>query len=87
MRETRDQRVTMDAKGRVVLPRSVREAAGLSAGNGLVASVEADGTIRIEKVSARISRMQDRFAKYATPGGLLASDELITERRQEAERE
>ena len=79
----RDQKVTMDAKGRVVLPRSVREAAGLSAGNGLVASVEADGAIRIEKVSARISRMQDRFAKYATSGSL-ASDELITERRQEA---
>jgi len=86
MRAMRDQKVTMDAKGRVVLPRSVREAAGLSAGNGLVASVEADGSIRIEKVSARISRMQDRFAKYGTSGSL-ASDELITERRQEAERE
>jgi len=86
MSAMRDQKVTMDAKGRVVLPRSVREAAGLSAGNGLVASVEADGVIRIEKVSARISRMQDRFAKYATSSAL-ASDELITERRQEAGRE
>jgi len=86
MSAVRDQRVTMDAKGRVVLPRAVRDAAGLSAGSGLVASVEADGSIRIEKVSARISRMQDRFAKYAT-SGLLASDELIAERRKEAERE
>jgi AbrB family looped-hinge helix DNA binding protein len=86
MKAARDERVTMDAKGRVVLPRSVREAAGLSAGAGLVASVEADGSIRIEKVSARIGQMQHRFAKYAVPGRP-ASDELIAERRLEAERE
>lgn len=86
MKAVRDQRVTMDAKGRVVLPRSVREAAELSTGTGLIASVEADGSIRIEKVSARIAQMQDRFAKYAAPGRL-ASDELIAERRREAERE
>ena len=84
MSAMRDRRVTMDAKGRVVLPRSVREAAGLSAGSGLVASVEPDGAIRIEKVSARISRMQDRFAQYAT-SGVLASDELIADRRKETE--
>ena len=81
-----DQRVMMDAKGRVVLPRAVREAAGLTTGNGLIASVEADGAIRLEKVSTRIARLQDRFAKYDAPGSL-ASDELIAERRDEAERE
>ena len=81
-----DQRVMMDAKGRVVLPRAVREAAGLTTGSGLIASVEADGTIRLEKVSIRIARLQDRFAKYEVPGSL-ASDELIAERRREAERE
>ena len=82
----RDQHVMMDAKGRVVLPRAIREAAGLTAGNGLVASVDADGTIRLEKVSVRIARLQDRFAKYAVPGSP-ASDELIAERRREGERE
>lgn len=76
----------MDAKGRVVLPRAVREAAGLTAGNGLVASVETDGTIRLEKISARVARLQDRFAKYAV-ADLPASVELIAERRREAERE
>jgi AbrB family looped-hinge helix DNA binding protein len=81
-----NQRVTIDAKGRVVLPRSIRDAAGLSAGSGLVASVEEDGAIRLEKVSARISRMQDRFARYSVPG-TLASEEVIVERRQAAERE
>jgi AbrB family looped-hinge helix DNA binding protein len=86
MSPVRDQRVTMDSKGRVVLPRSVREAAGLLAGNSLVASVEADGTVRIEKISARIAKMQDRFAKYAIPRAN-ASDELIADRRLEAERE
>lgn len=86
MSAARNQRVMMDSKGRVVLPRSVREAAGLSAGNSLVASVEADGAVRIEKISVRISKMQDRLAKYVIPD-TNASDELIADRRREAERE
>ena len=86
MGKLQDQRVVMDVKGRVVLPRAIREAAGLTEGNGLMASVEADGTIRLEKISARIARLQDSFAKYAIAGSLV-SDELIAERRREAERE
>lgn len=81
-----DRRVIIDAKGRVVLPRPIREAAGLTAGSGLVATVESDGTIRLEKVAARIARLQDRLARYAVPDRL-ASDELIAERRREAEGE
>jgi len=79
-----DRRVVMDAKGRVVLPSPIREAAGLTAGSGLIATVETDGSIRLEKVSARITRLQDRLAKYALPDSL-ASEELIAERRLEAE--
>ena len=69
-----DQRIRRGAEGRVVLPHSLREAARLSL-----------GSVRIEDLSARISRMQGRFAKYVTHGQLV-SDELISERYREGDR-
>lgn len=80
------QYVTIDAKGRIVLPRHVRDAAGLAPGSDLVASVDEGGVIRLEKLSSRISHAQDYFAKYAIPG-VSAVDELIAERRYEADHE
>jgi len=45
-----------------------------------------DGVLRIESQLARVRRIQEDFKKFATPG-TLASDELIADRRQEAQRE
>jgi hypothetical protein len=45
-----------------------------------------DGVLRVESHIARIRRIQSEVAKYAKPG-VLASDELIAERRAEARRE
>jgi hypothetical protein len=45
-----------------------------------------DGVLRIESYPARIRRIQRECAQYVKPG-ILASDELIAERREEARRE
>ena len=45
-----------------------------------------DGVLRIESYPARIRRIQQEFSQFARPG-VLASDELIAERREEARRE
>jgi hypothetical protein len=58
---------------------------GIKAGESLLMEVE-DGVLRIESYSARIRRIQQEFAQYNRPG-VLASDELIAERREEARRE
>jgi AbrB family looped-hinge helix DNA binding protein len=71
--------------GRIVIPAAIRQEMGLSAGDTLLMDVE-DGVLRIESYPARIRRIQREFAPYAKPG-VLASDELIAERREEARRE
>lgn len=75
----------LSANGRIVIPAAIREELGLAPGDTLLMDVE-DGVLRIESYPARIRRIQREFAKYAKPG-ILASDELIADRREEARRE
>lgn len=58
---------------------------GLKPGDAVIMSLE-DGVLRIEPHLARIRRIQEEFKKFANPEAL-ASDELISERREEARRE
>jgi AbrB family looped-hinge helix DNA binding protein len=78
-------KVALSDNGRIVIPAAIREEMGFAPGDFLLIDVE-DGVLRIESYPARIRRIQQEFAKYATPG-VLASDELIAERREEARRE
>lgn len=72
--------------GRIQLPAEVRRELGLSDGDSVV--FELDGNVlKITPYNTVIDRMQERMAKYAPPDGKLASEELIAERRAEAERE
>jgi AbrB family looped-hinge helix DNA binding protein len=73
------------ANGRIVIPAAIREELGFTPGETLLMEVE-EGALRIESYPARIRRIQQEFAKYVKPG-VLASDELIAERREEARRE
>lgn len=75
----------INQNGRIVIPASIRRQMGLKNGETVVMEME-DGVLRIESYPARIRRIQREFAKYAKPG-ILASDELIAERREEARRE
>jgi len=78
-------KAALSANGRIVIPAAIRQEMGFAAGDTLMMDVE-DGVLRIESYPARIRRIQREFAPYAKPG-VLASDELIAERREEARRE
>ena|SRR5271157_341355 len=81
----RSVKTVLSANGRIVIPAAIREQLGVRAGDSLYLDVEA-GVLRIETYPARIRRIQRELAPYRRPG-ILASDELIAERREEARRE
>jgi AbrB family looped-hinge helix DNA binding protein len=80
---------TMNAKvnenGRILIPAVIREQMGLKSGDSVVLTLE-DGVLRAESHRSIIRRIQQEFKKYRKPG-ILASDELIAQRREEARRE
>ena len=78
-------KASLSANGRIVIPAAIREEMGFTPGDTLLMDVE-DGVLRIESYPARIRRIQREVAHLARPG-ILASDELIAERREEARRE
>jgi AbrB family looped-hinge helix DNA binding protein len=75
----------INANGRIVIPAAIRLQMGIKPGDSVLMEVE-DGVLRMETHRARIQRIQREIAQYCKPG-LLASDELIAERREEARRE
>lgn len=75
----------LSPNGRIVIPAAIRQELGFAPGDTLLMDVE-DGVLRIESYMARIRRIQREVAQYIRPG-ILASDELIAERREEARRE
>jgi AbrB family looped-hinge helix DNA binding protein len=78
-------KVRLGPNGRIVIPAAMREQLGLEPGVTLFLNVK-DGVLHIESLPARIRRIQQDFAPFRKPG-VLASDELIAERRAEAWRE
>jgi bifunctional DNA-binding transcriptional regulator/antitoxin component of YhaV-PrlF toxin-antitoxin module len=77
--------VTLGPQGRLVLPAPLRKALALVPGDGLVARVEGTDRIVLEKRSAGLTRLQDRFARTRGRKDLAAS--LIADRRAEARRD
>jgi AbrB family looped-hinge helix DNA binding protein len=75
----------INEQGRIVIPAEIRREMNIKPGETVLMSFE-DGVLKIESHRARIRRIQEEFKKYAKPG-VLASDELIAERREEARRE
>lgn len=73
----------MDKSGRIVLPSTIREAKGLTHGDELIASFEC-GAIVLRTYAEAMQRLQDAFCEGLDPE-LSLVDELISERKQEAE--
>jgi len=71
--------------GRVVIPAEHRKALGLHAGDEIIFSLD-DDQLRVYTIDAAIRRAQDLVSQYVAPERSLV-DELIAERRAEAERE
>ncbi|CAN5787680.1 hypothetical protein BH23ACT11_BH23ACT11_10280 [soil metagenome] len=76
--------VRVGPQGRIVIPAAVREELGLGVGDELSTRVE-DGRLVLERREDVARRLQGKFASVA-PGRSL-SEELISERRREAEAE
>lgn len=76
--------VRIDRQGRVVVPSSIRRALSLLPEQPLVARIE-EGRLVIEKREAVLARLKARYSKV--PKGVDLAEELIEERRKEAERE
>ncbi len=79
------EQVTIGDRGRLVLPASVRAALGLKPGTRMLLSTEDDGSLRLRPYRAVADGSRGLFAGLAEKGSLV--DELLAERRAEAERE
>ncbi len=84
--ETHSMWLDVDADGRLIIPPALRENLGVATGGKILFKRGADGVWTLSSVEQAIKRMQEIFAPYAKPGVSLV-DELIAERRAEAERE
>jgi len=80
-----DVSTRLNENGRIVIPTAIRRAMDLKAGDTVLLRYE-DGVLRIESYREKIRRIQEEFKKFAQPG-VLISDQLIAERREEARRE
>jgi AbrB family looped-hinge helix DNA binding protein len=78
-------RLKLGADGRIVIPANFREALGLKEGDVLIASVE-DGELHLLTIPAAVRRAQAMVRKFV-PEGVSLVDELIADRRREAEEE
>ncbi len=73
--------------GRFVLPAEIRRALGLRVGDDVVFELEPDGSVRLWTRGRLIERAQELARPYRPADGHRVSDDLIAERRLEAERE
>jgi AbrB family looped-hinge helix DNA binding protein len=76
--------VSLGRQGRMVIPAQLRRSLGLEEGDRLVARQET-GRLVLEKPDQIKQRLRARFAHVPEARNLV--DELIAERRQEAQRE
>jgi AbrB family looped-hinge helix DNA binding protein len=77
--------VTVGDRGRLVLPSSIRSALGLKPGTRMLVSTEADGSVRLRPYRVVADESRGLFADLTESGSLV--DELIAERRAQAERD
>jgi AbrB family looped-hinge helix DNA binding protein len=78
-------RVRIGAEGRVLIPAAFREKLGLKESDTLLASME-EGGIRLLTIPAAVRHAQ-ALIRHHVPEGISLVDELLADRRREAEHE
>jgi AbrB family looped-hinge helix DNA binding protein len=81
-----EKRTRINGNGRIVIPAEMRAKMNLKPGDSVLMTLGDDGVLRLESHMARIRKIQEDLRPYGKPG-VLMSDELIAERREEARRE
>lgn len=76
--------VRVAQNGRMVLPRAVRTALGMSDGGTVVLSIEGD-EVKLTPIRTSIRRAQELYRKHVTND--MTSDDFLAARRDEAARE
>lgn len=77
--------VQMDKSGRIVVPAAYRKALGIGPGDHLLMRME-EGQLVVSSWERSVRRLQQALAPWrAATDEPLVSDQLITERREEAE--
>ena len=79
------QRVKIVDGGKLVIPASMRRQLGIGTGDTVLVDVD-NGELRVRSVTRAIERARAILRKHIPEGSALA-DELIADRRREAERE
>ena len=82
----RQCQLQLGKRGRVVLPAHVRKKLGLHPGDRLVLIVDDSGKMRLVSLRQQVQKCMGMFKDLAPPGKLV-SEELIADRRREAQRE
>jgi AbrB family looped-hinge helix DNA binding protein len=75
-------RVSVDAAGRFVVPKDIRDQLGISQGGELMLSVENGALVAMTRAAAL--RRAQAMVRAAVPPGISLADELIADRRREA---
>lgn len=78
------RKVRVGRQGRIVVPALLRKEMGLGPGEELLGRVE-DGRLVLERREDVVRRLRSRFGNV--PAGRVLSEELISERREEAKLE
>ena len=79
------QRARITEGGRLVIPAEFRRKLGLKPGDSVIIDI-ADGELRVRSLQTAVKRAQALVRRYI-PGDAKLSEELILDRRAEAERE
>jgi len=79
------EQVQVDSAGRVVLPARFRRDLGIDAGDSVTITLE-DDVLRVRTIQASLKKARV-LMRETNPDGHSLVDELIAERRAEAERE
>jgi AbrB family looped-hinge helix DNA binding protein len=77
-------RLKVEANGRVLLPAEVRRQLGVSAGDTLLAAIDADG-LRIWTQAIALHQAQSLVSEFV-PGNASLVDDLLATRREDARR-
>lgn len=82
----KEVRIVVGARGRVVLPASVRSELGLTPGTPLLLSIDTDGSLVLRPYRAVADLARGMLSDLA-PANVSMVDELLDERRAAAARE
>lgn len=76
--------MTLDERGRLVLPAQLRRRLGLRPGSRLIATVDADGVLHLVQAREQARRLFGLY-RHLAPGRSLV-DDLLAERQEEVGR-